>query len=279
MSRNRKVVAIIVSVLIISGLGAYWLLASGSVATTSTHLIAIDKVAIDLVDAPTGSVDYVILTNESNSGKETWHVNSTSFEVVSNRSSVYMTSGTNSPSGSNGPTAIPAGQRRMIELLFQLPIGQSPVQLIYNDQTIGTKTAIAVPTASGWLSKFNFISDVTKTGSGNYVIGIIAYAIVLNTTYPSFPGGDRIQYTFLTGDRFTVGIQLQYYKQPADPASIMVTSVANSDGFTVVSVKPSLPVTMTGWGSKATIAVTLLAPNESYSGGLHFVVGFQSSTP
>ncbi len=278
LRRNQKVVAIIVSILILSSLGAYyWLRESDGIATSSVHVIAIDKVAINRVDAPTGSVIYVILTYELNSGKETWNVNSTSFEVVSNRSSTYAEVSASLP-GTNSPIAIPVGQHRMIELLFQLPINQSPVQLIYNDQTIRTKTAIAVPSASGWVSKFNDISDVTKTGNGNYVIGIVAYALVLNTSYPSFKG-ERVSYAFFTGDRVTVGIVLEYYKQPADPASIMVSSVTNTDGFSVVSMKPSLPVTMTGWGSRAEIQVTVLAPNESYSGGVHFVVGFNSSTP
>ncbi len=268
------------SILILSSLGVYWLRESGGIATTSPHVITIDKVAIDKVDAPRGSVIYVILTNESNSGKETWSVNSTYFEVVSNRSSVYSEISSSFP-GSGIPTAIPVGvgQHRMLELSFRLPINQNPVQFVYNDQRIKTRTAIVVSSASGWVSKFGDVTYVQKTGRGNYEIGIIACSLVLNTTYPSFPGGDRVSYTFFSGDRVTVAIELEYYKQPTDPARIMASSVTNTDGFRIVSLKPSLPVTMTGWGSRAEIQVTLLAPNKSYSGGPHFVVGFNASTP
>ncbi len=248
--------------------------------TASTHKVAIDKVAVDKADAPEGSSIYVILTNASNSGKETWNVNSTSFEVVSNRSSAYPEVSSSFP-GSGFPTAIPVGvgQHRMIELSFQLPINENPVQLVYNDQRTRTKTAAAVPPVSGWVSRFDDVTYVKATGPGNYEIGIIANALVLNTTYVSFPAAERVSYTFFSGDRVTVAIELQYYKQPTDPARIMASSVTSTDGFTVVSVKPALPVTMTGWGSRAEIQVTLLAPDKSYSGGLHFEVGFNSSTP
>ncbi len=280
MRRKQKVVAIITSILILSSLGVYWLKESGVFATASAHVIAIDKVASDKVDAPTGSVIYVILTNESNSGKETWNVNSSSFEVVSNRSSVYSEVSSSFP-GPGTPTAIPVGvgQHRMLELSFQLPINQNPVRLVYNDRTIETKTAVVVPSVSSGVSRFDDVTYVKATGRGNYEIGIIANALVLNTTYPYFSGGDRVSYTFFSGDRVTVAIELQYYKQPTDPARIMASSVTNSDGFRIVSLKPVLPVAMNGWGSRAEIQVTLLAPNESYSGGLHFVVGFTSSTP
>ena len=107
--------------------------------------------------------------------------------------------------------------------------------------------------------------------------GIIVYAIVLNTTYESYTG-DHIWYRFFTDDRVTVGIEVQYFKQPPDPESITISSVTNTDGFSVVSVKPGVPVTMTGWGSKAEIQVTLLTPPRGYSGGVHFVVGFGSPT-
>ena len=165
----------------------------------------------------------------------------------------------------------------MMELFFQLPKSQKPVQVIYADQSTKTKAAIAVPPVSSWVSKFNSINDVTKEGSGNYVTGIIVYAVVLNTTYGSFTG-DHIWYRFFTGNRVTVGIEVQYFKQPLDPESITISSVTNTDGFSVVSVEPSVPVTMTGWGSKAEIQVTLLTPPQGYSGGVHFVVGFGSST-
>jgi hypothetical protein len=71
---------------------------------------------------------------------------------------------------------------------------------------------------------------------------------------------------------------VQYFKQPPDPQSITISSVTNTDGFSVVSINPSMPVTMTGWGSKAEIQVTMLPPAKGYSGGVHFVVEFGSPT-
>ncbi|MDV3293053.1 MAG: DUF4352 domain-containing protein [Nitrososphaerales archaeon] len=277
MRENRKVAAFIISVLILSALGVYLVQGSGGNPTANTHVISIDKVAIDQVDSPAGATIYMIFTNELNSGSETWYLNSTSFQVMSNASLTY--SGTSAPfSGTNGSAAVRAGQSKSVQLFFQLPKDQRPVRLLYGDQTTKTRSDLALPSPSSRVSKFNLISDVTKVGSGKYVAGIIGYTLALNSTYASFIG-DYVSYRSFSGDRLAVSITLQYYKQPSDPESIMVSSVTNTDGFSVVSVNPSLPVTMTGWGSKAAIQVTVLVPNESYSGGLHFVVGFNSSTP
>ncbi len=279
MGRNRRVAAFIASILVVSVLGAYWLQQRSSApppATDTTHATAVYKVAIDQADAPSAETIYVIFTNESNSGSATWNVNSTSFEAVSNTSSTYSVI---SPPFSDtvNQTAVPAGGHRSMELFFQVPTSQKPVQLIYTDQSTRAKTVIVVPPVSSWVSKFNALSEVMKKGSGNYVTGIIVYAVVLNTTYGSFIG-DHIWYRFFTGDRVTVGIEVQYFKQPPDPQSITISSVTNTDGFSVVSINPSMPVTMTGWGSKAEIQVTMLPPAKGYSGGVHFVVEFGSPT-
>jgi uncharacterized protein DUF4352 len=291
MNGNRRAAALVVAIMIISALGLV-LVREANAPLASPHMIAIEKVAIDQVDAKAGSMVYVVVTNESNLGKENWNVNSASFQVVSNTSSTYSEVST-SVSAANVAIAIAPGQHRAMNLAFQLPGDQHPAQLVYDDQAAKAEKTILVPSASGWISKFNDFTNVAKTGNGSYVSGVVAFANVLNTTYPSFtPNSEAVSFSFFTGDRVTVGIELLYYKQPPDPASITVNSVTSTDGFQVVGIRssatsingittvtasPGLPVTLTGWGSRAEILVTFLAPDRSYSGGVHFEIGFNSS--
>jgi hypothetical protein len=276
LNRVRRIAALLVVGLIATGFGAFYVWGSFGLISGSnfpSRFVSIDKVALDSVDPPSGSSIYIVFTNETNAGGQPWVVNFTTFEAVSNTSSTY--SEIQVPfSGINSSASIPAGKSTTLQLSFQMPSNQRPVKLIYKDSATGTNTSVDVPVPTSWVSKFTDISDVVKVGTGNYVVGIIAYAVLLNTTYASSSGDGRAVYRFFTGQKVTVGIEVEYYKSPSAPQNITINSINGTDGFKVISVEPTLPVQMTGWGSRAEVQVTFAAPAMSYDKGIHFEVGF-----
>jgi Domain of unknown function (DUF4352) len=246
-------------------------------APTPAHSIQVASVWLDRTDAPSGSAFYLLTLNASNTGSAAWGFDPAFLQVVSNGSRSYMVSGSYNATAVLGGLSIPAGSSRSGIVAFQLPTGEAPARLGYNEtRGVGINVG-TLPPVSATASRFNYNVRLTVNGgavaadgwtvvngSEPWVRSIIANGVILNNSL-----------TFFTGQTVQVNLWFEYLKKPADPNNIKLVSANNDDKFTIVK-ESSLPITMSGWASQEGVTFLLKVPPGQHVGNLNFSVRFSS---
>jgi hypothetical protein len=281
-SRSRqaisRLVIVFVVVVLVSSAGLFVLIFRPVGAPTPAPTIQVASIWLDRTDAPAGSAYYLLTLNISNTGSAVWGFDPGFLQVVSNSSQSYAASGLYNATAVMGEQSIPAGSSRVGIVAFQLPAGEGPTRLAYNDQTRGVSLNVGnLPPVSATASRFNYNVRLTVNGgavaadgwtvvngSDPWVRSIIANGVILNNSL-----------TFFTGQTVQVNLWFEYLRKPADPGSIKLVSASNDDKFIVVN-ESSLPITMSGWASQAGVTFLLRDPPGQHIGNLNFSVRFSS---
>jgi len=160
-------------------------------------------------------------------------------------------------------TTLTSGQHASGEVGFLVPDSDQPSTLSYHDAALGVSESVAdLPAPSRWVSSVSGVQATWPSNSdtANFFIG----ANLVNSTSDLYYSGGTIK----------VEVQITPYNDDdiigvAVP-DVRVTSVSVANpGFTVVSVSPSLPATITANNNTAVtnIVVTVAVPSSSVSAG------------
>jgi hypothetical protein len=262
---SRLALTILVTIVVVSAI-VYGIYANTpgiqiSNAGYSCCTIRIMKVTLDNVLQPSSSYYYIVV-DVGYSGSDSWAVNPFNFQVISDTGAVYpVTYSINSVNDFNLKSVIlQNGQHDIGELAFQLGPGQVPVTLEYI--TPSFQIQAHVPPVSSWVSAINPIVDITVKGPETSLSSIYVSGIIQNYTY-----------FFRTGDTIAVKLTITY-DLFAQPSSIRLISVSDSDGFSILKIQPALPATITGNYLGSDVIVYLSAPATTYSGDLHLTLTF-----
>jgi hypothetical protein len=227
---------------------------TSTVPSSSPYTIEVTKVLVD-------HSYYLLTVDASYSGDGSWDVYPFNFQLVSNSSSVYPPVITLSEKTPLSDVTLSNGQHDVGQVAFNLPNGEVPSKLEYLSKFPSIKVETIIPQVSSWVSTVSFAEvsvranglPVFATGSiqniGPYYTGEVV-AVKVTVTYSGFSG--------------------------VSPSSISVTTISDSDGFTISKIEPSLPLTVNLNGQEVDIVVSLVAPPFSYSGNLHLVVTVSS---
>ncbi len=81
---------------------------------------------------------------------------------------------------------------------------------------------------------------------------------------------------FFTGQTVQVSLWFEYLKQPTDPSRITLESVSPGNAFQIVSIKQSVPLSLTGWGSQSGLVIQLKVPPGAHPGNPSLSVRFSA---
>ncbi len=244
--------------------------------------VRVTKTFFDGVDAPAGYAFYVLELNVTNAGSAPWVFTPGALQITGNKSHLYQEySSYNVTSVLDGFTLNQGGQKAGM-VAFELPAGEGPSTLRYDDVAGGVSLdSMSVPAVSSVASKFDFqlrlsvngipvegwtdssCTAAEANGTGPWVCSLIANGVVQNNTL-----------VFFTGQTVQVNLWFEYLKKPADPGTITLESVANQNGFEVLDSRPAVPQAMTGWAAQGGVVVLLKVPPEANSGPIRFSVQF-----
>ncbi len=225
--------------------------------------IQIDRVSFDRVDAPAGHSFYLLELNASNAGPVPWKFNPRFLEIVSNDSHVYSTDSNYNATSLLGEFSVGEGNYKVGQVAFELPIAEAPSRLRYSDPGVGVNLDVgSIPRVSAVASRFSYNvrltingravavngwTVTTVNGTDQWVGSIISNGVILNNSL-----------VFFTGQTVQVSLWFEYLRQPVDPVTITLQSVAAGNGFQIVKIDGTLPLTITGWGTTSDPLVLLL---------------------
>jgi hypothetical protein len=197
------------------------------------------------------------------SGDGSWNVYPFNFQLVSNSSSVYPPVSTLSEKTPLSDVTLSNGQHDVGQIAFNLPNGETPSKLEYLSQLPSIKVETSsIPQVSSWVSAVSFAEVSVRDVNG---LPVFATAMIQNIG------------PYYTGEVVVVKVTVTYRGfSGVSPSSILVTTISDSDGFTISKIEPSLPLTVNLNGQEVDIVVSLVAPSFSYSGNLHLVVTVSS---
>jgi len=245
--------------------------------------IAVTELWFDGVDAPAGQVYYLLDVNASNSGVHDWLFDPSHLSLTSNTSDVYAPDPGYNETAILGASSIDPGRQILGEVAFGLPTGQSPSKLSYVDNAAGISLQqVRIPAVSAVASRFDPYLHYTLNGTSNWGIAISTWGAIANLTTP--------RYVFFTGEKILASFALYYHKRPADPMTVMVTSITNENGFPVSDVlytptelgsvvtgdQYPLPAPLTGYGANIVVTLILTVPPGQQYGPLRFAIRFSS---
>lgn len=144
------------------------------------------------------------------------------------------------------------------EVAFEIPTGDSPLFLEYNDSADLLYTGTnQIPRTTSWMSLiegFN-IDFESSEGSVAFLFGQANSPDMYDPGEPAFYSGNLVNVTIALTS--TV------------PSNITIESVSASAGFEIETTSPTLPTSFEG---SQTFSVTIVAPDLSYTGSVNFTV-------
>jgi hypothetical protein len=265
-TRLRWVGIVIVVLFVLLVLGAavrprYQFQPQSTTSPSSPYSVVVTSVALDTIDAPSGSSYYVLTVDAAYSGSGSWDVHPSDFQLVSNSSATFHEIVMLDDNDLLQDVTIPNGQHDIGHLWFRLPNGQAPSKLEYVDSLSNVNVEVTgISQVTSWISSISF-AEVKLQNPSN--LSVFVYGTIQNRN--TF---------YYTGDTITAKIAITYIAvQGVNPSSIIVTSITASDqGFSLSSVSPSPPVAIVGNGQEVDITVGVVVPSYCYSGNLHLLV-------
>lgn len=283
--RRAIFLGVVLLVVIVAGATAYFLnrtpTSPAAPKPASPYSLQITQVA-KYGNATTN--EYYLSINATYSGNVTWEFNPIHFKLMSSTSNVY--SAILGPDQSllfyyfchclpPGIRIVQAadlskGQHAAGQIIFKLPLGQTPAKLDYNEPLASISIEVTVPQVSTWISGPWFCCGTLYTFQG-------AGTLTVQALYP----GETNPVAYYTGDTITIPVEVVYFNATSDPLSITISQIADTDaGFTISSAQPALPITVPGAGPCCSIlpgrgvdvSVNLKAPSFSYTGAVHLTI-------
>lgn len=234
--------------------------------------IRVESLWSDQVDAPPNEVVYVLSLNVSNSGTTSLSFNPGSLRLISNVSRAYTIYNSYNTTSIMSESSVQPGSQAKGQVPFLLPADESPSKLQYGNQSAGANIGITpIPRVSAVAYRFNMNAAITANnipvasggwtqsecptttvnGTGPWICSLILNGVVLNTLTDfscPFPGGEDCVYSVVlfTGQVVEVNLWCEYLKKPADPQTVTLQSVAAGNGFQLLNVTGTLPLSLSG---------------------------------
>jgi hypothetical protein len=127
---------------------------------SSSHVVRVQSVVSDAVDAPAGHTDYLLTVNATNEASSPWQFSPSLLRVTSNASQTYSPDSAYNVTTLLGGSDLAPGASARGVVVFQLPIHESPAKVEYG----GASPASVVPSASAYALRFSVSVQITVNG-------------------------------------------------------------------------------------------------------------------
>jgi len=203
---------------------------------------------------------YILNVDASFSGRGTWDVSPTSFELVSAASTVFTLSLGNLITGMTSPltpVVLASGQHAVGQLAFQIPTGQTPAKLEYLNQSASINVSSqGMPSVSSYVCKtpdpqVSLSAPSASDSQVAYEQSIYPNAFA---NPPYYVSGDSLTYTILASQTYSL----------RNSQNLSVTAIStNSSGVAIFGTSPVLPAILSSalYGQGRLVNVTVSTPS------------------
>jgi len=226
----------------------------------TSHIITVQN-ASEFLPPGTNVTDYTFEVTVGNGNNSTeWTIDPDDFTLVTTNHQIAYTQLVQSEHNVLRSVIVGPGKESSGEVAFEIPSGESPLLLEYNDSANLLYTGTdQFPKTVSWLSVIEGFSVEFST-SGLNTSTLSGQASSPDLVDPGEPG-------YYTGDLVNVTLTLSNFYQ--SPSNITVASINASNDFVIENITPSLPVKLNGY---QTFNVTLIVPDVSFWGYVNFTV-------
>jgi hypothetical protein len=220
-------------------------------------LISIARAISDSPEASAGSKAFIYDVSITNMGSGSYDVNPLYFTMITASNSVYDSTFFLAIRQSLSAVTLNQGQTTSGQIGFQIPNGQTPSKLEFNNQFESVDEFVTgIPQPTVWVSEPNCCSgQITLTGTDSGQL-LATYSFSNNTEF------------FYTGDIITLKVGLNDFYSFGSVTLNTLTLASSDTGFILSSISPSLPITVTAGGSEVDVYVYIVAPSSSFTGAI-----------
>jgi hypothetical protein len=221
--------------------------------------ITVSKTISDSPEASAGETAYIYDVTVTNIGSGSYDVNPFYFSMITTSNYIYDTTALLAMRQYLSAVTLNQGQSTSGQVAFQFPNTQTPSGLEFNNQFEGVDELVAgLPQPTVWVSEpmVNlFGGSITLTGVDSLQL-LATYSFNNNTFY------------YYTGDIITLKVALNDLNSSGSVTLNALTLASSDSGFTLSSISPSLPVTVTAGGGVVDVYVYIVAPASSFTGAI-----------
>ena len=230
---------------------------STSEATASGPVsVTVNETTVDrTTDAPTGSSFYIFDVTLTGNDSVSHPVNGSYFTLVGTSTSVYEASADAAVRVALPDVTLAKGQRATGQLAFQIPNSDQPSELEYQAPAQGVKVTVSkLPPPSRWV--FSITAAKATWNASPINTNYLVAAVIENESSGLYYSTDTI----------SVKVELTPYNQHETvnktvPDLAVTAAAVSNAGFSIASISPQLPVTVTGNGNEVDFVVSISLPN------------------
>jgi hypothetical protein len=215
--------------------------------------IEVTRTTVDqtTADSPSGNTVFIYDVTLTGNDSASQPSNASYFTLTGSGGTVYDMANASAMTAPLPSEALSSGQQASGQVAFQVPNSDKPAKLAYDNPADGVDVTVAnLPAASRWVSSVAGVSAnlASNSATSNYFVT----AVIQNSTKGLF---------YSTG---TIPVKLEITPYNYDDIvgqavpDITVTSItATTLGFSVASISPHLPVTVSANGNLAEVDIVV----------------------